>query len=77
MTLLDSNLLTSAWYSVLIEITDRTTGNVSYQWTQPQYLSNWDALNLATATNQYSPASTQEGTTYQWDGTTWRSITGQ
>lgn len=77
-SMLDANVLTSAWYLPLVEQVNRQTGARSYQWAPMKYLSNWDALSYNMSFTRYSANGTQqESTLYQWDGSQWRKTTVQ
>lgn len=76
-TMLDANVLTSAWYLPLVEQLSRTSANRSYQWAPMKYLSNWDALSYNMSFTNYTPTIQQESTLYQWDGSQWRKTSVQ
>ncbi len=71
-TLMDANVLTSAWYLPLVEVLNRQTAARQYFWGDMKYLSNWDALDYNMGFTQYTPQASQESTLYQWDGSDWR-----
>ena len=71
-TLMDANILTSAWYLPLIEQLNQVNAARVYQWGPMKYLSNWDALDYNMGFTQYTPTVHQEATLYQWDGSQWR-----
>ena len=70
-TLMDADVLTSAWYLPLIERLDRVSAVRSYEWGPMKYLSNWDALNYNIGFTEYTGLVSQESTLYQWDGSEW------
>lgn len=74
-TMLDANVLTSAWYLPLVERINKTNGQRSYAWAPYKYLSNWDALDYNMSFTNYGPSVNQESTLYQWDGSQWRKTT--
>ncbi len=76
-TMLDANVMTSAWYLPLVEKINRINGQRSYAWAPYKYLSNWDALSYNMSFTQYTPTGQQESTLYQWDGQQWRKTSVQ
>ena len=76
-SMLDANVLTSAWYLPLIEHVNRQTGARSYQWGPMKYLSNWDALSYNMGFSQFGHPIDTDSTLYQWDGSQWRKTTVQ
>ncbi len=76
-SMLDANVLTSAWYLPLVEKINNTTGARSYAWAPMKYLSNWDALSYNMGFSNYSAGIRQESTLYQWDGHQWRKTAVQ
>lgn len=71
-TVLDANVLTSAWYAPLVEQLNHQTGERTYTWAPIKYLSNWDALTYNGGFTQYTSTVAQDATLYQWDGSQWR-----
>jgi hypothetical protein len=71
-TVMDADILTSAWYLPLVERLTHATGERDYSWAPMKYLSNWDALNYNADFTQFTPATMQAATLYQWDGSQWR-----
>ncbi len=71
-TLMDANVLTSAWYLPLVEQLNQVNAARQYFWGPMKYLSNWDALDYSMGFTQYTPIVHQEATLYQWDGSQWR-----
>lgn len=76
-TMLDANVLTSAWYIALIEQINHQTGARNYGWSPYKYLSNWDALDFSMSYTNYGPVVNQSSTLYQWDGSQWRKTSVQ
>jgi len=76
-SMLDANVLTSAWYLPLVEKINNTTAQRAYRWAPMKYLSNWDALSYNMSFTNYSAGIRQEATLYQWDGKQWRKTTVQ
>lgn len=76
-TMLDANVLTSAWYLPLVERVNQLTGARSYAWAPYKYLSNWDALSYNMSFSNFTPAVRQVATLYQWDGSQWRKTSVQ
>jgi len=76
-SMLDANVLTSAWYLPLVETINNKTGQRSYRWAPMKYLSNWDALGYNMSFTNYASGIRQESTLYQWDGKQWRKTTVQ
>src|SRR5882724_8068855 len=76
-TMLDANVLTSAWYIALVERINKQTSQRSYTWSPYKYLSNWDALDFSMSFTSYGPNVNQSSTLYQWDGSGWRKTSVQ
>jgi hypothetical protein len=74
-TMLDANVLTSAWYLPLVERINKVTAARSYAWAPYKYLSNWDALDYNMSFSSFGETVDQEATLYQWDGSQWRKTT--
>lgn len=74
-TMLDANILTSAWYLPLIEGINKQTAERGYKWGDMKYLSNWDALSYNMSFTNYGPVVDTSSTLYQWDGSQWRKTT--
>lgn len=74
-TMLDANVLTSAWYLPLVEQINQQNAQRAYTWAPMKYLSNWDALDYNMSFTNYGPVVHQEATLYQWDGSQWRKTT--
>lgn len=76
-TMLDANILTSAWYLPLIEGINKQTAARGYEWGPMKYLSNWDALSYNMSFTNYGPVVDTSSTLYQWDDASqqWRKTT--